>query len=253
MSFGWTKYTKKMMFIGIMLASLAAGGSLIGFNLSHPSSVTRSRTAPAQPNSVPAIPTTLVAALVVKTSAFLFPGGPAAVPIAASWHGSPLHLPIIASDHGYLEVRLPSRPNGSTTWIRQNAVHLYATTYRIRIDLRTQHLLLYHANKLILDAPAGIGTVADPTPTGHFFVAFFAKAPSPAWGPFVLVTSAHSNTISDWEESGDAMVAIHGPLGADAKIGSTGARVSHGCVRLHDADLALLREVPDGSPIDIVG
>ena len=65
-----------------------------------------------------------------------------------------------------------------------------------------------------------------------------------------MVTSAHSNTISDWEESGDAITAIHGPLGADAAIGTTGARVSHGCVRLHDADLIQLRDVPAGTPVD---
>jgi lipoprotein-anchoring transpeptidase ErfK/SrfK len=66
------------------------------------------------------------------------------------------------------------------------------------------------------------------------------------------VTSAHSNTISDWEESGDALIAIHGPLGDDAEIGTSGARISHGCIRLHDSDLAQLRVVPDGSPIDIM-
>jgi lipoprotein-anchoring transpeptidase ErfK/SrfK len=67
-----------------------------------------------------------------------------------------------------------------------------------------------------------------------------------------MVTSGHSNAISDYEESGDAIVAIHGPLGAEAAIGTTGARVSHGCVRLHDVDLDQLRVVPVGSPVQIV-
>ena len=66
-----------------------------------------------------------------------------------------------------------------------------------------------------------------------------------------MVTSAHSNSITDWELSGDALVAIHGPLGADAQIGTTGAAVSHGCVRLHVNDLERLRVVPIGSPIVI--
>jgi lipoprotein-anchoring transpeptidase ErfK/SrfK len=68
-----------------------------------------------------------------------------------------------------------------------------------------------------------------------------------------MVTSGHSDAISDYEESGDAIVAIHGPLGEDAAIGTTGARVSHGCVRLHDVDLAQLRTVPVGSPVQIIG
>jgi lipoprotein-anchoring transpeptidase ErfK/SrfK len=83
-------------------------------------------------------------------------------------------------------------------------------------------------------------------------VALFAQAPSPAYGAFVMVTSAHSNAISDWEESGDAITAIHGSLGSDAAIGTTGAMVSHGCIRLHNNDLAKLRNVPAGTPIDIV-
>lgn len=53
--------------------------------------------------------------------------------------------------------------------------------------------------------------------------------------------------------SGDAMVAIHGPLSGDAAIGSTGARISHGCIRLHEADLLRLRDVPAGSPVTILG
>ena len=45
-----------------------------------------------------------------------------------------------------------------------------------------------------------------------------------------MVMSGHSDAISDYEQSGDAIVAIHGPLGLDAAIGTTGARISHGCV-----------------------
>lgn len=149
-------------------------------------------------------------------------------------------------------MRLPARPNGSTAWIQRADVRLYRSPYQITINLRERRLRLYRDGVLVLDAPAGIGTVSDPTPTGHFFVASFAKAPTKAWGPFVLVTSAHSNTITDWEESGDAVIAIHGPIGEGREIGTTGARISHGCVRLHDDDLAQLRVVPDGSPVNIV-
>jgi hypothetical protein len=200
--------------------------------------------------SVP--PVGLVAAISKTTVSYLSPGGALAVPIAATWHGSALFLPVIARDAGDLEVRLPTRPNGSTAWISDAGIQLYDSPYRIVINLAARHLLLFKDGVRVMDAPAGVGTVTDPTPTGQFFVASFAKAPTSAWGPFVLVTSAHSNAITDWEESGDAVVAIHGPLGEDAAIGSNGARVSHGCIRLHDSDLARLRVVPDGSPIDIV-
>jgi lipoprotein-anchoring transpeptidase ErfK/SrfK len=67
-----------------------------------------------------------------------------------------------------------------------------------------------------------------------------------------MVTSAHSDAITDWDGSGDAMIAIHGPIGAEAQIGTTGAAISHGCIRLQLADQAALRVVPVGSPISIV-
>jgi lipoprotein-anchoring transpeptidase ErfK/SrfK len=67
-----------------------------------------------------------------------------------------------------------------------------------------------------------------------------------------MVTCAHSDTISDWQGSGDAVIGIHGPLGGDRLIGTAGSRISHGCIRLHEADLRRLRAVVPGSPIDIV-
>ena len=74
----------------------------------------------------------------------------------------------------------------------------------------------------------------------------------PGWGPFLVATNAHSETISSWQGSGDAFTAIHGPLGADAAIGTEGAEISHGCVRLHVEDLARLAPVPPGAPVAIV-
>jgi lipoprotein-anchoring transpeptidase ErfK/SrfK len=195
----------------------------------------------------------LVATLTVTTPDFATPGGPQTGTVPATWYGAPSALPVLAQENGYLEVRLAQRPNGSTAWIASSAVTLSSTPYEIVIDLATEHLLLYKAGRLLMSAPAGIGTVQDPTPTGNFFVVLLAAAPSSAWGPFVMVTSGHSDAISDYEESGDAIVAIHGPLDADTAIGTTGARVSHGCVRLHDADLAQLRTVPVGSPVEIIG
>jgi lipoprotein-anchoring transpeptidase ErfK/SrfK len=162
-------------------------------------------------------------------------------------------LPVIAQQPGWVEVRLAQRPNGSVAWVPTSDVTLGTDWYHIVIDLGTMHLQLFNDGQEVASFPAGIGVPADPTPTGHFFVALFAEPSSPAYGQFVIVTSAHSNTISDWEASGDAITAIHGSLGSDAAIGSSGAMVSHGCVRLHDADLAQLRDVPVGTPIDIVG
>ena len=86
-------------------------------------------------------------------------------------------------------------------------------------------------------------------------MAFDEQPPQPnsGYGPFIIVTSAHSPAIADWEGSGDAVIGIHGPLGDDTEIGTSGARISHGCIRLHDEALERLAEVPPGTPVDVVG
>lgn len=246
---------RRDLLLGTVALCVLGGVAAIGLGASStppaPRTVASSTTVPT---TQPAIthPVGLVAALSSTMSAQSSPGGAAAPAVAPTWHGSPVMLPVIATEAGYLQIRLPRRPNGSTTWIHASGVRLYSSPYSIVLNLRTRHLMLYRDGVLVLDASAGVGTPIDPTPTGHFFVAFFAAAPTPAWGPFVMVTSAHSNAITDWEASGDALIAIHGPLGEDSEIGTSGAQISHGCVRLHDSDLAKLRVVPDGSPIDIV-
>ncbi|MBO0819480.1 MAG: L,D-transpeptidase [Nocardiopsaceae bacterium] len=88
-------------------------------------------------------------------------------------------------------------------------------------------------------------------PAGAYFLAFFEKPVSPGYGPFIIVTSAHSATIGDSEGSGDALAGNHGPLGGDAAIGTAGARLSHGCIRLHVPALTQLRDLPAGTPLTI--
>jgi hypothetical protein len=173
--------------------------------------------------------------------------------VPGAWLGAPSSLPVIDARPGWLRVRLAQRPNFSTAWIRAGDARLVTSAYRIVVDIRSRHLRLYRNGKVALDVPAGVGTPDDPTPTGDFFLALFAPPPGPEYGDFVVVTSAHSTRITDWANSGDAIVGIHGPLGADAAIGSTGAAISHGCVRLHLADLAKLRQVPAGTPVSVVG
>jgi lipoprotein-anchoring transpeptidase ErfK/SrfK len=179
------------------------------------------------------------------------PGGPQDGTIPGSWYGAVSSLAVLAQKPGWLEVRLAGRPNGSTGWVRQADVSVTATPYWISVDLATRHVTLFRLDQQVLDAPAGVGTGQDPTPTGQYFVAFFEASPSAGYGPFILVTSAHSESIANWEGSGDAVIGIHGPLGADSLIGTTGAYLSHGCIRLPIPDLVQLRDVPAGSPISI--
>lgn len=197
---------------------------------------------------------TLVASFADDVPAFDEPDGAESGVVSATWHDRPSILPVIDETPGWLEVRLPQRPNGSTAWVRRADVELASTPYRVEIDVATTRLRLFESGIEVLDAPAGIGTEDAPTTVGSFFVAFMQEPPdtTSGWGPFVIVTSSHSETISDFESSGDAIAAIHGPLGASDEIGDTGAKVSHGCIRLHLDDLEVLRQLPAGTPIDII-
>jgi lipoprotein-anchoring transpeptidase ErfK/SrfK len=183
------------------------------------------------------------------------PGGRTVGAVPANWYERRSVLPVIATRPGWVRVRLAQRPDGSTAWLPASDVRLSSTPYRIVVDLATTKLALYDDGRLVFSAPAGVGSPDDPTPTGEFFVAFDEPPPqpNPGYGPFIIVTSDHSRSISDWEDSGDAVIGIHGPLGEDSQIGTTGARISHGCIRLHDQTLEQLAKVPAGTPIDVIG
>lgn len=243
--------------LAVAAAACAGPQSTLG---AHRSAVDAHRApAPTTTTDVPApTPTVPVATLTAATNGAVpgsaSPGAPADMTVPGDWYGYPTILPVLDEQSGWLEVRLAQRPNQSTTWIPLADATLSSTPYRIVINLTTEHLQVFDSGYLIMDFPAGIGTPDDPTVTGSYFVTMIAPPPDPGYGPFVVVTSEHSETITDWAQSGDAIVAIHGPIDSydDSLIGTTGARISHGCVRLHDNDLAQLAPIPVGTPIDVV-
>lgn len=194
---------------------------------------------------------TLIATAKGAIPRYASPGSRPDGTVPASWYGASSALPVIGQRSGWYRVRLATRPNGATAWVRATDVTITSTQYQVVVDLTRKHLELLRAGKVILDTPAAIGTAQDPTPTGQFFLAFFEKPISAGYGPFIIVTSAHSNTIGNWDGSGDALIGIHGPLGSDGAIGTSGARLSHGCIRLHIPDLARLRDLPAGTPLTI--
>lgn len=203
--------------------------------------------------ATPAPGTTLTAKLSAPIPGYPAPGWPSNTTVPATYYGYPSILPVIASQPGWLEVRLAQRPNGSTTWVQQSDVTVGDTPYEIVVNLTTMHLSVYDDGVETLDFPAGIGAPDDPTPPGTFFVFATVPPPDASYGPFVLATSDHSDTIVDWEDSGDAIIGIHGPITSydDSLIGNTGAAISHGCIRLHDADLSQLASIPAGTPLVI--
>ena len=95
--------------------------------------------------------------------------------------------------------------------------------------------------------PVGVGTAAAPTPRGKFVIRNeLTRFHSAFYGPIALGTSARSATLTDWP--GGGYIGIHG---TDEPALIPG-RVSHGCVRMRNADiLRLVRLAPVGTPLTI--
>ena len=173
--------------------------------------------------------------------------------VPSTWADAPSSLPVIAALPGWVEVRLVARPPApGTAWIPSASASITRTPYRIVVDLTLTRLLLFRHSQLKMCVPAGVGAAVTSTPVGHYFVALFAQPPTPEYGSFVIVTSAFADTVTDWQQAGDPVVTIEGPLNSEAAIGRSGARVTTGSVRLLGRDLDRLRVVPSGSPIDVV-
>lgn len=196
---------------------------------------------------------TIVATPTGTVQGFGSPGGAPTVTVPRTIFGATLSLPVIGYQAGYSEVRLPTRPDGSTAWVKDSDLTFGETPWAIVVHLATTHLTLYRSGKAVATMPVGVGTTTDPTPSGSFFLVLDERPLGPGYGPFIMVTSAHSHAIRNWAGSGDAWVAIHGPLGAGPEIGTTGAQVSHGCIRLHTVDVSRFRDVLPGSPIYVLG
>jgi hypothetical protein len=173
--------------------------------------------------------------------------------IEPKWGGAPLALPVEASVPGWHHVGLVGMPGSPpSAWVHADAVSLTRTPYRLVVDTARTRLLVFADGLIDFCTPVAIGTADHPTPLGHHFVVLFAQPPNPRYGAFVLVTSAFTNALTDWQQLGHPTVTVEGPVDSAAAIGTTGARVTTGGVRLLEPDLERLRDVPAGTPLDVV-
>ena len=137
---------------------------------------------------------------------------------------------------------------GATGWVRRAALGAYGVVQtRLVVDRRRLTATLLRAGRPVLHARIGIGRPGAPTPAGSFYVRDrLTRYASPTYGPVAFGTSATSPTLTDWPAGG--FVGIHGTDRPDLVPG----RVSHGCIRMRNADvLALARLMPVGTPLTI--
>lgn len=146
----------------------------------------------------------------------------------------------------WFRIELPSAPNGSTGWVHAPDVLVYPVTSRVVVDLSSRRAFVYRHGRLVLSARVAIGTPQTPTPLGRFFVDerfLLANANGP-FGVAALGISAHSNVLRNWVQGGP--IALHGTDDPS----SIGGAVSHGCVRLVNAQMSrLFKLAPAGTPV----
>jgi hypothetical protein len=148
----------------------------------------------------------------------------------------------------WLRITLPVLPNGTQGWVPRDALGAYETSHhRLVISLRERRLTLFARGRVVLRAPVGIGESRWPTPRGRFLVRNRLEGyTDPAYGPVAFGLSARSSTLTDWPAGG--FIGIHGTDRPELIPGA----VSHGCVRLRNAEmLRLARLMPVGTPVEI--
>jgi lipoprotein-anchoring transpeptidase ErfK/SrfK len=167
--------------------------------------------------------------------------------------GGPTWVPVIQTSPGWDRVLLPSKPNGRSGWIYiggQNATVLDTgqSPYVIRIRVAQRKLTLIKNGHALKTWRVAVGAHGTPTPTGRTFVLAMLAPASPTYSPLIIPLGFHSRTL-DTFGGGPGTVAVHG--WPDPSV--FGHAVSHGCVRVPDVALRLLRQVPLGSLVKITG
>lgn len=151
----------------------------------------------------------------------------------------------------WLKVSLPTRPNGSTGWIRSDVVTLTPDYWRMKVELTAHRITVWNGADMVHTEAVGVGTAASPTPPGEYYVTDALTVPSfqrSAYGPYAFGISAHSNVYTTFG-GGDGSVGIHGT----GDPSSLGKDASHGCIRLsNDGITSLIHQVPLGTPVEIV-
>jgi lipoprotein-anchoring transpeptidase ErfK/SrfK len=153
-----------------------------------------------------------------------------------------------AAGRPWVRVRLAVLPNGTTGWVPRGALGGYGTVdTRLDIDLERLRATLYRAGRPVLRAPIGAGMAGWDTPRGTFYIRNrLTRYRSAQYGPVAFGTSARSPVATDWPAGG--FVGIHGT----DQPGLIPGRISHGCIRLRNADiLALARRMPIGTPVRV--
>jgi hypothetical protein len=172
---------------------------------------------------------------------------------ATTGFGSPTVLLVLRAGTGaaagWLEVSLPSRPNGATGWVRADDLELQHVEVEVEVDLDARQLSVRQGDAVLLEVPTAIGDADHPTPTGTYFVTdkLDTDDPDGPYGPYAVGLSAYSEVLTEFA-GGDGQVGIHG-TNVPASVGEAASR---GCLRVDNGVIEqLVGLLPLGTPVTI--
>jgi lipoprotein-anchoring transpeptidase ErfK/SrfK len=167
-----------------------------------------------------------------------------------TWEGLDVVFAVLEEQPGWLHVRVSSRPNGRTAWVRRGDVRLREVPNWIQVEVGARRLTVFHGDDPLLSTIVAVGREGTPTPIGSFFVDGLVPLdpPHPAYGAGQVSVSGFSETLTSFG-GGIGQIALHGTQ-ATALLGQS---TSNGCVRLDDdAIRQVMALAPTGTPVEIL-
>ncbi len=149
----------------------------------------------------------------------------------------------------WLNVYLPIRPDGSTGWVKASDVTTAPNPWKLEADLAEFTLKVFKDGQQVDTIKIGVAKSNTPTPGGIYYLTELIKTPNPNgdYGPYAYGLSGYSNTLTSFN-GGPGQLGLHGTNEPQL----IGTQVSHGCIRMNNADITRLAgELPLGTPIQI--
>lgn len=152
------------------------------------------------------------------------------------------------SGQPWYRVLLPIPPNGSNGWVDGDEVVVEPVPFAVEIHLSEFRLDVVRGDEVVRSYPIGVGTEDTPTPDGQYYVKEIVELTrtDSAYGSHALVLNGFSEVLTFWR--GGGMLGIHGTNRPD----SIGTNASHGCIRMHNEDVAELADLlTRGTPVHV--
>lgn len=175
------------------------------------------------------------------------PGGAAFAKLPTTQLENPTWVPVLQERGDWAQVLLPSRPNGSSGWVRTDSdVQKAISPYSVDVDIDRRHLEIREGERTIAEWTVGVGSPETPTPRGRSYVMAAIEETETRFSPVILPLGAHSDTFNSYG-GGPGTVALHGWPEPDV----FGRADSDGCVRVPDEALQALSELPLGTIVHL--